>query len=77
MKQLISNKVDWSLEGAQYKVEFPNLTFKEDSLRDFLCESLKNMKSSVNNLEDGEVVVLLEEDMMQKYIDEHGFVEGP
>lgn len=43
----------WGKIFVDYKVQFPISTFQKDSLKDYLCHSLKDMKSSVNNLEDG------------------------
>lgn len=49
---------------VDYKREFPNSTFKDDSLKDHLRDSLKDMKSRVSNPETGDVATVQDEDLM-------------
>lgn len=42
--QLLPNKV-WIANFKDNKAEFLTSTFKEDSLKDHLCDSLKDMKT--------------------------------
>lgn len=65
MKQLIPKKV-WAEVYKDYLQYFPSSTFKECSLKDYLRDSLKDMKSGVNNPEQMEGVVLQDEDLMHK-----------
>lgn len=45
--QLVPKKV-WQNIYADYKLTFPNSTFKDDNLKDQLKDPLKDMKSGIN-----------------------------
>lgn len=50
---------------ANNKVAFLNSTFKDDNLKDHLRDSLKDMKSGVNNLEDGDGAITQDKELMR------------
>lgn len=64
LKQLIPKKVR-ALVFKDYITEFPTCSFKEDNLKDHLQDSLKDMKSRVNNPKDGKTTILQDEDLMR------------
>lgn len=61
--QLIPQKV-WQLVYADYMLEFPNSIFKDDSLKNYLRDSLKDMKSSANP-KDGKQAVVQDDKLMR------------
>lgn len=63
--QLIPNKV-WLDIYKDYLAQYPNSKLKEDSLNDHLHDSLKDMKSRVNNPEEVQGVVLQDDQLMEK-----------
>lgn len=64
-RQLIPNKV-WLGVYEDYKEQSPDSSFKEDSLKDHLRDSLKYMKCGVNNPEEGDAAVIQDKDLMKK-----------
>ena len=63
--QLVPGKV-WKLLYEQFLQEHPESKFAEDTLKDRLCETLKELKTGTSNEEGSEKAVLQADDVLTR-----------